>query len=201
MADVTCPLEIAELTAKACAFTSRFEFEGDFWLFQAFADNSPIGVSAHFDSQRSHGEAWVSVRSSSWNWDGERTDIHDVIAHTVALWLYLHGHSCSLWEVDNPAVFVPTEVYSYVIRFEQGSLANLKSRDSIDKMVSELIFSLRLAWNSFWAAFWTSDKRPRDVSRYARRIMGSQGRQGFSGTNWFGSQFLYLEAQSDLDAL
>jgi hypothetical protein len=70
--------------------------------------------------------AFVSlyIRTTSWEFDGERTDIHDIISVLVCCFLraFSDGISCRIWDMENPAVPVPkTELYARYVTLEQPS--------------------------------------------------------------------------------
>ena len=82
--------------------------------------NSPISVS--FESSKSNTLfAYLYVRTTSWQIDGERTDWHDVL--TVLLTLFLRWGmkvSCSLWDQSNEWG-LPVELYGRYVTFDQPS--------------------------------------------------------------------------------
>jgi hypothetical protein len=83
--------------AKASGFDPVVRHEDDSVVFSAWGHIFPIAFHVAIDKARNHIAAWFSVRTTSWNWDGERTDLHDAIGHTLALTCSMAGHSCSCW--------------------------------------------------------------------------------------------------------
>lgn len=61
--------------------------------------------------------AYFLCRSTSWHWDGERTDVHDLFSIYLATRLATAGlASCALVDAPHPAVYVPGELYArYII--------------------------------------------------------------------------------------
>jgi hypothetical protein len=159
--------EIAQVAA-ACDFTATTRRDEGRTYFHANANHAPLSLSACWDDDRPTGEVWVTVRTNSFSWSGERTDLHDVIAHAVAIVLRLDGHSCSLWEIENPAIYIPSEVYAYVLRFDQGPVANLRATPADIQQLGDLLIALTIAWRVFWLAFWNTQQKPDDLSDYAR---------------------------------
>jgi hypothetical protein len=64
-----------------------------------------------------HFAVFFYCRTSSWNWVGERTDLHDVASVLFASALRaLSGVSCRFANVLNPSIDVPSEIYGrYII--------------------------------------------------------------------------------------
>jgi hypothetical protein len=67
---------------------------------------------------------YLYVRTTSWDFEGERTDLHDALSVALACMLRIlpSGVSCRIWDVGNPAVQVPdTEIYGRYLTFDQPS--------------------------------------------------------------------------------
>lgn len=74
---------------------------------------------------------WMSVRTTSWEWDGERTDLHDVFSLLWAMNLRVRdAASVGILTELNPAVDIDSEVYArLLVPLQAGTLSSLGSRD------------------------------------------------------------------------
>jgi len=85
------------------------------------------------DSDRAF--AYINCRTTSWHFDGERTDLHEVLSVLLAAFLQTltpSRYSCRLWDVFNPAVPVPeVELYARILTLSQpdGSVVNFGQDD------------------------------------------------------------------------
>ncbi len=62
------------------------------------------------------------VRTTSWDFEGERTDLHDALSVLVCSFLRFlaSGVSCQIWDVPHPVAHIPkTEIYARYVTFEQ----------------------------------------------------------------------------------
>jgi len=65
---------------------------------------------------------YLYVRTTSWDFEGERTDLHDALSVLVCSFLRFltNGVSCQIWDVSHPAVEAPkTEIYARYVTFVQ----------------------------------------------------------------------------------
>ncbi|MFC5053010.1 restriction endonuclease [Saccharothrix xinjiangensis] len=64
--------------------------------------------------------AYFACRSTSWSWEGERTDVHDLFSTYLAVRLSAAGlASCSSYDEPHPASHVPGELYARYLVLEQ----------------------------------------------------------------------------------
>lgn len=98
---------------------------------------------------------YFTQRTTSWVYNGERTDLHDVIPIAFALYIKNLG-ICSLFctDVYNPATGAEDEIYSKFLTPLQinNALVNRNNEDHnkyIDILVYSLIFFEHNFWNSF----------------------------------------------------
>jgi hypothetical protein len=85
---------------------------------------------------------YLFIRTTSWDFEGERTDLHDALSVLVCSFLRClpNGVSSRIWDIPHPAVDAPeTEVYARYVTFEQpfGSLFSLDT-EGYEKLVSVL---------------------------------------------------------------
>lgn len=88
---------------------------------------------------------YLSVRTSSWNFSNERTDLHDTLSTLFAIFLRVYaGFSSSLWNEENDFTGIPTEIYARYITVDQplgpASPLDEKSLDVARSIVSSLQF-------------------------------------------------------------
>lgn len=133
-------------------------------------DRAPLGIRAEVNCDTHHVEVWMRIRTTSWDWSGDRTDLHDAIAHLLGVYLLAQGYSCSLWEEYNPAVEMPeTEVYAYVLRLEQAPIFRCTTLQEKLKCVGGLMVFIAFFWRAFWMSFWPQESPlPDDAYDYAR---------------------------------
>jgi hypothetical protein len=103
--------------------------------------------------------AFVSLyfRTSSWDFDGDRTDWHDIVSVLLACYLRsVASLSCRLWDQHNPAVPLPAELYGRYLTLDQpdGSLIKLDKAGlaAVDKLLThiklfEMMFSGWFDWS------------------------------------------------------
>lgn len=98
---------------------------------------------------------YYNQRTTSWTYNGERTDLHDVIPIVFALFIKSLG-LCHLFFTDvfNPATGADDEIYSKFLTPVQinDSLKN-KNDDSYLECIDKLVHSLWLFEHYFWNCF------------------------------------------------
>ncbi|MFA7444951.1 MAG: restriction endonuclease [Flavobacteriaceae bacterium] len=98
---------------------------------------------------------YYSQRTTSWVYNGERTDLHDIIPIVFALYIKKIG-LCSLYFTDvfNPATEADDEIYSkYLIPFQINNVFLDKSNEEYYKYIDLLIYSLFFFEQRFWDNF------------------------------------------------
>ncbi|MFA6057844.1 MAG: restriction endonuclease [Taibaiella sp.] len=115
-----------------------------------------LGISLQINiNNREEISFYFSQRTTSWVYNGERTDLHDVIPIVFALFLK-HSNLCSLYFTDvfNPATGADDEIYSkYLTPFQvDGELLNVKSEKYL-KGLEYLVSSLSAFETFFWSCF------------------------------------------------
>lgn len=55
---------------------------------------------------------YVTFRTNSYEFDGERTDLHDALSLLFAYFMRLNNVSVALWDVENPVLKIPVELYA-----------------------------------------------------------------------------------------
>lgn len=98
---------------------------------------------------------YYSQRTTSWVYNGERTDLHDIIPITFALFIK-RMNICSLYFTDvyNPATGADDEIYSkYLIPFQINNDFTNKKSEKYLKFIDELINSLMVFEHFFCHVF------------------------------------------------
>lgn len=144
-------------------------------LLDQFADfignwtttNHPI--EPVIDLSDSHKEIvlFFRIRTTSWEFDGDRTDLHDALSILFALFLRVtRGVSSSLWDIGHVASGIPTELSGRILTIEQphGPVYALDCAgiDSAKEMV----------WSLTMFQMWLAEYVDRTADRHG----------GFSGT-------------------
>jgi len=90
-------------------------------------------------------------RTTSWDWPGERTDLHDVIAVLTACFASSRGQfSFFLQEVENPAVRLPGEIYMRRLFVGQPSGGVYRLRESEAEALHFLLGAVYYGERVFW---------------------------------------------------
>lgn len=85
---------------------------------------------------------YLYFRTTSWDWDGERTDLNDVLSVLPAVFLRIGPPytSCMLYDVEHPAAEMPeSEVYARYIAFMQPEGILSLSEDTVDRLTEILL--------------------------------------------------------------
>jgi len=92
-------------------------------------------------------------RTTSWNFDGERSDLHDVISVIFCVFLKVNFDiSCSIHDVPHPAIETEAEIYArYIIPQQIESDYFSFDTKSIEK-ISALIIGISIFEFFFWRA-------------------------------------------------
>lgn len=105
----------------------------------------PITICCDLSS-KSSGYIYLYVQTTSWEFEGERTDLHDAASILVSTFLRFlpTGISCRIWDVKNPAVPVPeTEVYARYVTFDQSHDSFFQLNTEAFKKVSAILRAIR----------------------------------------------------------
>lgn len=94
---------------------------------------------------------WCFVRTTSWEFEGERTDLQEVISTILAIFFRAFPEiSCGLWGVPHPAADIKSEIYARDIVFAQPDHVV----NAFDDLYFEQIKKLLHIVNTFWYNFW-----------------------------------------------
>lgn len=98
---------------------------------------------------------YYSQRTTSWVYNGERTDLHDIIPNIFALFIK-QINICSLYFTDvyNPVTGSDDEIYAkYLTPFQINDDFTNKKSEKYLKFIDELISSLMTFEHFFWSCF------------------------------------------------
>jgi restriction endonuclease len=96
---------------------------------KAVPENFPIQPHLEIVQEGIFG-LYLSVRTSSWNFSNERTDLHDTLSILFAVFLRVFaGFSSSLWDEENSFTRIPTEIYARYITVDQPPSIPLDEKD------------------------------------------------------------------------
>ena len=100
-----------------------------------------------------HLAVFFRFRTTSWDFPGERTDLHDVLPLAVAALARATGAaSCSMVDEVNPAILLRGEIYGRYILPEQP-VGHLYSAEQLDPLLAALAamwWGERIAWRALW---------------------------------------------------
>ncbi len=83
---------------------------------------SPVRLFFDISHLDSLVNTWCYVRTSSWQFDGERTDLHEVISTILPVILRINPSSpisCRLWTDENSFSGIECEIYARYLLFDQ----------------------------------------------------------------------------------
>jgi hypothetical protein len=89
---------------------------------------------------------YLYFRTTSWDWDGERTDLNDVLSVLPAVFLRIGAPyaSCMLYDIEHPAGEMPeSEVYARYIVFMQPEGILSLSTDTVERL-TEILLALAI---------------------------------------------------------
>jgi hypothetical protein len=113
------------------------EEDGGIFRISIQVKRIPVSLHLYGNNDEGKGYLYLSARTSSWEFDGDRTDLHDIFSTILSLYLRIHHeskYSCSLWNVENPILGeLPGEIYGRKISVEQpfGKSIDLNDLESI----------------------------------------------------------------------
>jgi Restriction endonuclease len=84
------------------------------------------------------------VRTTSWDFSGERTDIHDVLSFFSAMFLRNVGVSARLWDVPNKFSRIPTELYARYLTLDQPRRSMYRLDPQGCQQLSEILAAVRV---------------------------------------------------------
>lgn len=87
---------------------------------------------------------YLSARTTSWDFDGERTDINDALSFFVAVILRTLDISCALWDIPNPFSGISSELYGRYITISQPFNSNYRLDNQGIEQLKILLFGVRL---------------------------------------------------------
>ncbi|HDR8354839.1 TPA: hypothetical protein QC192_004806, partial [Bacillus cereus] len=103
-------------------------------------------IRFHQENWRS--SIWITVRTTSWDFNYERSDIHDLITTILTICLKTLGKvSPSQTVVPNIFTSTPTEIYAKYIIFERQELINFKMDKNKQMLINKIIISSYYANN------------------------------------------------------
>jgi len=111
---------------------------------------------------------YLYFRTTSWDWDGERTDLNDVLSILPAVFLRVGppNTSCMLYDIFNPVAEMPeSEVYARYIAFMQPEGLFSLSSDTVDRL-TEILLALAIYEKHIGGYL---DFSPSAVDRYSFR--------------------------------
>ncbi|MDP9700373.1 hypothetical protein J2T16_003278 [Paenibacillus intestini] len=118
-------------------------------LFMQTSPSSPIGLRSDIThNDPNWNSLWGYIRTSSWAFDGERSDLNDLISVIVSITLRtINNISSSLLTQDHPLTYLDetdmsSEIYSRLLSFERHNLMLFQSTETTDSTVKNIIDAL-----------------------------------------------------------
>lgn len=101
-------------------------------------------------------------RTTCWDYDGERSDLHDIISTLLSVFLKLNFDiSCALYDVPHPAIETSCEIYArYIIPQQINSGFN-----ELNETAKEKVIELLVGVHAFERIFWRMVGCPCDDCR------------------------------------
>lgn len=87
---------------------------------------------------------YLSVRTTSWHLEGERTDVHDIFSMLLAAFLRRasSNYSVSMWNVAHPAVDIETEIYARLLTLDQPDKSLVRTTPESINTVKNLLIEI-----------------------------------------------------------
>jgi hypothetical protein len=114
-------------------------------------------------------EAFVyfAVRTTSWNFEGERTDINDALSFFAAITLRTFDVSCTLLDIPNVFSGIPTEIYGRYLTVDQPTRSIYKLDEHGIGQLKVLLYGVRLFESQLGNIFeWDPDLDPMSDELY-----------------------------------
>lgn len=121
--------------------------------------------------------AYFVFRSSSWTYDGERTDIHDTQSLLFSLCCATNNYSVSLWDVTNGFSQIEEELYGRyatisqpnhsVITQDESGLKHIKSILSIYKDYQRFLLAYKCQSSSVKSYCWNIEEIESQTKKFA----------------------------------
>ena len=111
------------------------------------------GLKLHIQVNKENLDFYYSVRTSSWTYSGERSDLHDIISVAFSIFLKFADSkiSCSLINVINPAVYeLDNEIYArYIVPIQYDS-SFIGDIEKLKIFCERLVLGMFLFEDLFW---------------------------------------------------
>lgn len=135
------PHEIERLHGYATALG----FKGSTTMHQLNLECSDVATMLVERTDSNTLQTAIRVRTSSYHWSGERSDLNEICAIVIALSLGRGGTSCRLLHVAHPSVDLPSEVYATYLLPAQPNATGYSCDDRGIQQVEELMASILVA--------------------------------------------------------
>lgn len=116
------------------------------------AYREPFKIHAEYlDENESEVFCYLSVRTTSWTWDGERTDLHDILGLIWAIALRVRDMASVQLISDLGFSGIPSEIYARLLVLRQPGIIgpSKKQRDFFEGLGAESIFADELFQDLF----------------------------------------------------
>lgn len=119
-------------------------------LFMNTSPSSPIGLRSDILKREPYWNSlWGYIRTSSWAFDGERSDLHDLISSILAITLRISNVSTSLLTLDHPltdlyGVDFTNEIHARIVSFERHNLMSFQLSQENELLIKKIINSTYL---------------------------------------------------------
>lgn len=135
-------LKLVEQWAKkwGYAFTVR-NAPTDFVL----SDDHSVATIGLVFTEEERVALFLYVRTRSWDFIGERTDLNDALSLLYATFirLFFARTSCGLWDVLNPVTFEKSEIYGRYVTIDQPQGSTFELNDHGIAQIESVIASIR----------------------------------------------------------
>jgi hypothetical protein len=87
---------------------------------------------------------YFGIRTTSWDFEGERTDLHDALSLFPAVTLRGLDVSCALWDIPNMFTGISTELYGRYITVDQPTNSVYRMNEEGIRQLKVLLAAVRL---------------------------------------------------------
>ncbi|MDO8223944.1 restriction endonuclease [Bacillus cabrialesii] len=111
------------------------------------SSGSPVSVRLDVSGENLENHSlWIYIRTTSWMFNGDRSDLHELISSIFAIVLKgLKDISVSIHDVEHPVETFEGEVYARVLTFERDNLIDFQSNEENDYKVVDILHGVWIA--------------------------------------------------------
>lgn len=105
-------------------------------------EGSPLRIRSDVSLKKPYlNSIWGFIRTSSWQFNGDRSDLNDLISCVAAILHRTDGISVSMSMIDHPVLDEPSGVYARLLTYERHGLINFKFSEAYFEPIRSIFAS------------------------------------------------------------